>query len=439
MTHRQLEHGSVVVLSDDTARAASIAAVVKALQPHVTVATFTSTAACIRHFDAQRGVFDPSAAPAPGWAFSGLIWAPTAGPAATIAKPDSGADAAAASSTPLSEAAVDAALSNGAVAHAALHLGAAVVVIPFATAASTDADAAARLIPVAGYPLLSFASSSDVAAATGAFLKFPLTPGRVVVIEGGDGAGKQTQTGMLLARLRAAGRAAETIDFPHDRAQYGVLIRQILAGHKGSLRDVSPLVFATLYGVNRHDCGPLIHLWLLRGAIVVLDRWTTANYGHQASKLKSKEEREAAIAQLRTFETRWLGLPDADRVLYLDLPPAYAMWAMKRDKTRKALDLHELAGVEYKENVRSAFLWCCDELAGWRRVACVKGDISIDALKHHVGVAGEGTATPTAVSEAREDEEDSTTPPPAERLTRESVHEAVWAAVEEILPPLATE
>lgn len=208
-------------------------------------------------------------------------------------------------------------------------------------------------------------------AAIASYFAFPTAPGRVIVIEGGDGSGKQTQTGLLIAKLRSIGKKVATIDFPHDAARYGVLIREGLAGHKGPLKDISPLVFASLYGLNRHDTKPYIDHWLLHGFVVVFDRWTTANYGHQASKFKTDEERAYAIDALRTFEVRWLGLPDADRVLYLDLPPLVAYEAMLADQTRKALDLHEKAGIEYKENVRRAFLWCCTFFKdSWLHVPC---------------------------------------------------------------------
>ena len=46
---------------------------------------------------------------------------------------------------------------------------------------------------------------------------------------GGDGAGKQTQTRMLVERLSAEGYPVATLDFPHDHAMYGALIREILS------------------------------------------------------------------------------------------------------------------------------------------------------------------------------------------------------------------
>ena len=203
------------------------------------------------------------------------------------------------------------------------------------------------------------------------YFSFPKEGGKVIVIEGGDGAGKQTQTGLLIKKLESIGKKVATVDYPHDAARYGVLIREVLKGHKGPLKEVSPLVFGALYGLNRHDHKSEIDNWLLHGYVLVFDRWTTANYGHQASKFKTNEERDDAIQALRNFEVKWLGLPDADRVFYLDLPPVVAYNAMLADASRKELDLHEKAGLEYKDNVRRAFIWCCERFKEtWNHVPC---------------------------------------------------------------------
>ena len=245
-----------------------------------------------------------------------------------------------------------------------------------------------------GHPLLTVApelgTEADVADAVRAFFAFPEAEGRVFVVEGGDGAGKQTQVARIVDRLAKEGYPVQTFDYPHDAARYGLLIREVLGGQRGNMRLVSPLVFAAVYGMNREDHQPILAYWKLRGANVVLDRYMTANFGHQASKYGSDEERLSAINSLATFEQTWLDLPSADRVAYLNLPPEWALRAMQQDTTRKALDEHEKAGIDYKNNVRRAFLWCCANLPGWAEVPCVN-------------------------------EADT------ERLSRDAVHDMVWA------------
>lgn len=223
------------------------------------------------------------------------------------------------------------------------------------------------------HPLLSmveYAEDSEAEAAVRSFATPPESPGRVFVIEGGDGAGKQTQTVMLLERLRSEGYPCATLDYPHDAALHGKLIRTLLSGAKGDIKSVNPLLFASLYAENRADTAPLLSAWLRAGKNVVLDRYVEANFGHQASKLPPGE-RPALIRQLAAFEHDWLGLPRAHRVVYLDLPPAHAARAMASDGARAALDMHETAGDEYKSAVRQTFLSCADEYDHWVRLTCV--------------------------------------------------------------------
>eukprot|EP00320_Phaeocystis_rex_P019098 CAMPEP_0119061082 /NCGR_PEP_ID=MMETSP1178-20130426/4932_1 /TAXON_ID=33656 /ORGANISM="unid sp, Strain CCMP2000" /LENGTH=366 /DNA_ID=CAMNT_0007042251 /DNA_START=32 /DNA_END=1132 /DNA_ORIENTATION=- len=223
------------------------------------------------------------------------------------------------------------------------------------------------------HPLLTtkeYAGEEEAAAAIAEFVSPPVAPGRIFVIEGGDGAGKQTQSAMLRERLQAEGFPVATMDFPHDAAMHGKLIREILSGAKGGIKQVNPLLFASLYAENRHDVAPILRAWLRQGCNVILDRYMEANFGHQASKLEPAA-RPALIDALTRFEHDWLGLPRAHRVTYLDLPPKDALRAMAADTARGGLDIHETAGDDYKGAVRDTFVWCADNFDHWQRVPCV--------------------------------------------------------------------
>jgi len=223
------------------------------------------------------------------------------------------------------------------------------------------------------HPLLTTGEYEDDAEAEALVDQFaapPESPGRIFVVEGGDGAGKQTQSALLRERLRAEGYPVSTLDYPHDTAQHGKLIRTLLSGAKGDISQINPLLFASLYAENRADTAPLLNAWLKRGHNVILDRYVEANFGHQASKL-SPPERPALIKQLGAFEHDWLDLPRAHRVVYLDLPPADAAKAMAKDTSRAALDIHETAGNDYKSSVRETFLWCASNFEHWVRLPCI--------------------------------------------------------------------
>ncbi|EPY28508.1 dTMP kinase [Strigomonas culicis] len=200
----------------------------------------------------------------------------------------------------------------------------------------------------------------------------PPQQGRVLVMEGGDGAGKETQTRLLVRRLAAeeAAGPVHTLDFPYEPGLYGGVIRLFLSGKRGGLHDLDPALFSFIFSLNRYGCLPQLSYWLQQeGATVVLDRYYTSNFGHQGAKLPP-EERQAFIAGLEHLELRWLGLPAAALVAYLDLPPKVAFRAMMEDTSRAYLDIHETAGDGYKGQVRDTFRWCSAHLPRWLHVLC---------------------------------------------------------------------
>lgn len=216
------------------------------------------------------------------------------------------------------------------------------------------------------------------------------TRGKLIVIEGADGSGKQTQTALALARLRDAGRAAASVDYPHDAAFCGSLVRSLLAGDHGALSEVDPVLFSSVYAVNRMATAVALRWVVHRGVTVVCDRYATANFAHQGAKVADTAAREALIARLARWEFGVLGLPLPDAVVYLDLPPAAAAVALAKDLAegvRDTLDIHETAGSTYKEGVRSAFLWCSARY-GWTTVRCVgEGGVRIGRAEVAAAVA----------------------------------------------------
>ena len=100
---------------------------------------------------------------------------------------------------------------------------------------------AASLAGGFSHPLLTAVEYEDAAGAEAAVVAFatpPEEPGRIFVIDGGDGAGKQTQSRLLLERLAAEGYPVSTLDYPHDSALHGKLIRTLLSGAKGDIKQV---------------------------------------------------------------------------------------------------------------------------------------------------------------------------------------------------------
>ncbi len=165
--------------------------------------------------------------------------------------------------------------------------------------------------------------------------------GKLIVIDGADGAGKATQVALLKERLSAEGREVESLDFPQYQSNiFGKLLRECLDGKRGDFLHTDPRVASTLYAADRFQSKPQIEAWLESGKIVVLDRYVSANMLHQGGKLRDVAEIEDFLTWLDEVEHGLFGLPRPDTIIYLDVPL----------KVRKRLKLEAIAAGKHGAN-----------------------------------------------------------------------------------------
>lgn len=201
--------------------------------------------------------------------------------------------------------------------------------------------------------------------------------GRLIILEGGDGSGKATQTARLAERLRSEGKEVKTITFPNYESGAAMPIKMYLAGEFGKRpNDVNPYVASSMYAIDRfasfrQDWGDFYR----KGGIIIADRYTTSNMVHQMVKYEDSQERKAFLDWLEDFEYVKFGLPRPDVVCLLDLPleVSQALMAERVGKTGgQTGDIHE-TDTRYLYAVHEAY----DELIaryGWHRISCVKED-----------------------------------------------------------------
>ena len=168
--------------------------------------------------------------------------------------------------------------------------------------------------------------------------------GKLIVFEGTDGSGKATQSELLCQELTRRGIPYRKLTFPRYQEESSALVRLYLGGAFGQKPgDVNAYAAASFYSVDRYasfkqDWGG----WYRQGGLVIADRYTTSNAVHQTSKLPP-QERQAFLDWLFDFEYRKLGLPEPDRVLYLDVPTELSEQMMRRREqlTHTTADIHE--------------------------------------------------------------------------------------------------
>lgn len=70
--------------------------------------------------------------------------------------------------------------------------------------------------------------------------------GKLIIIEGGDGSGKATQTALLKERLEREGYNVRTVSFPNYDSPAAMPVKMYLAGDFGKKpSDVNPYVAST--------------------------------------------------------------------------------------------------------------------------------------------------------------------------------------------------
>lgn len=201
--------------------------------------------------------------------------------------------------------------------------------------------------------------------------------GRLIVIEGVDGSGKETQTRLLCDRLQREGKNPLTVSFPDYQSPSSALVKMYLAGEfGGEAADVSPRVASCFYALDRYAS---YHTkWgkdYERGSLILADRYTTSNMVHQASKIIATEEKDRFLDWLWDFEYRICGLPQPDCVVFLDMPPELALSLTEERNNKitgeKLKDIHELDRSHLMASYTNAKY--AAQKYGWETIPCAEG------------------------------------------------------------------
>lgn len=201
--------------------------------------------------------------------------------------------------------------------------------------------------------------------------------GKLIVLDGGDGSGKATQTKLLLNRLKKEKIRAKTLDFPqYENNVHGALIGACIRGEHGDFVGLDPHIASVLYAADRFESKKKIEKWLKEGYTVVLDRYVSANQIHQGGKIKNAKELKEFLTWLDTLEHKVFGIPRPDLIIYLDMPVAAAqkllVEAAKGKKYLKGKKDSTEADLAYQENSKKKALAIVKKLNNWHKISCAK-------------------------------------------------------------------
>lgn len=209
--------------------------------------------------------------------------------------------------------------------------------------------------------------------------------GRIIVLEGLDGCGKSTQFELI----KKENPDFVCVSFPNYEDESGKIVKRYL---NGEFHEENPLTSAfsasSFYSIDRYISYK--NTWeaaYKAGKTILAARYTTSNAIYQMAKL-DKSLWEKYRAWLYDFEYEKLGIPRADKVIYLDVPLEVSQKLLteryKADGGHK--DVHE-ANLEFmqkcseaahyvaeNDNPKWQIINCCDN-GKMRSIADIHGEI----------------------------------------------------------------
>lgn len=184
--------------------------------------------------------------------------------------------------------------------------------------------------------------------------------GKLIVIEGTDCSGKETQSKLLIKTLREDGIQVENFNFPNYDSPTGKIIFGPYQGNEAfgaswfpdSPVKVDPKVAALYYAADRKYN---IHkiTWLLEHGIhVILDRYVYSNMAHQGCKISDEVERNNMYEWLEQLEFNLLELPKPDIAIFLHMPTDKVKMLLQN---REFLDDNE-KNIEYLYEAEQSYM-----------------------------------------------------------------------------------
>ena len=214
--------------------------------------------------------------------------------------------------------------------------------------------------------------------------------GKLIVIEGTDCSGKETQVKRAVARFKEKDVNVYNYSFPMYNTPTGKIVGGPYLGKSyicegwfpEGAADVDALAASAYYAADRRYNIGIINEHLDKGDIVILDRYVESNMAHQGGKLKTPEEREKMYQKLDTLEFEIMELPRPDAVIFLYMPFEYA--AVLKKNREETPDQHE-SNKAHLEQAEKAYLELTEKY-GYKKITCVKDDVirTIDDINDEV-------------------------------------------------------
>jgi len=203
--------------------------------------------------------------------------------------------------------------------------------------------------------------------------------GKLIVIDGGNGSGKTTQTQLLITYFKNLKIPVKLFDFPQYYSSFhGKTIAKFLRGEFGTLDQVSPYLASLAFAVDRASVKREMNDLLVKGSYIVTNRYATSNLAHQAAKFTDRSKQKEFISWIYDLEYKVHKIPKENIVIYLYVPVNFGK-KLTAKKGERAYLKGQSEDIEEKDhNYRVAtekmYLKLTKQYKHWYKIDCVENN-----------------------------------------------------------------
>ena len=201
--------------------------------------------------------------------------------------------------------------------------------------------------------------------------------GKLICLEGLDGAGKGTQVKLITEHLDNIGKTYKNVHFPmYGQNEFAEVISSFLRGEFGDVDEVDPLFVANIYAMDRYKYKVNLLNDLDSYDYVILDRYVFSNIAFQGAMYEDDDKKQSIIKWINDFEFRFLYLPYPELTIYFDLPIDVIKERLEsnrvgddRNYLNGGSDIHEKS-LDLQTKVRNVYLGLT-EFPNYNVIKCV--------------------------------------------------------------------
>lgn len=198
--------------------------------------------------------------------------------------------------------------------------------------------------------------------------------GKIIVIEGVNDSGKETQSKLLAQILKEEGYKVVEFSFPMYKSPTGKIFKECVLGKNNNgwfpegYEKLDPYVVCLYTAADRKYHKEKIERYLKDDYIVILNRYTSSNMAHQGSRYNDSEERFFMYQWIDKLEYWLLRLPKPDCTILLKVPAKYLN---QLDEKQVSFTFQE--DIFDQDLVLKSYIEL-SELYNWDTIDCVSND-----------------------------------------------------------------